>query len=62
MVVSYLFDCTSDEHQSHFSPREIDFVKREEELKKILEEKDKWYSEQLHVLQERVRGKDAEPS
>lgn len=38
-----------------FLPREIDFVKREEELKKSLDEKDKWYKEQLESLQNRVR-------
>lgn len=38
-----------------FLPREIDFVKKEEELKKILDEKDKWYKEQLESLQNRVR-------
>lgn len=38
-----------------FLPREIDFVKKEEELKKILDEKDKWYKEQLKSLQNRVR-------
>lgn len=38
-----------------FLPREIDFVKKEEELKKIIDEKDKWYKEQLESLQNRVR-------
>lgn len=38
-----------------FLPREIDFVKREEELKKSLDEKDKWYKEQLESLQNKVR-------
>lgn len=38
-----------------FVPREIDFVKKEEELKKTLDEKDKWYKEQLDSLQNRVR-------
>ena len=37
------------------SSREIDFVKKEEELKKLLEEKDVWYREQMESLQERVR-------
>lgn len=36
--------------------REIDFVKKEEELKKSLDEKDKWYKEQLETLQQRVRA------
>lgn len=36
--------------------REIDFVKKEEELKKSLDEKDKWYKEQLETLQRRVRA------
>lgn len=40
-----------------FVPREIDFVKKEEELKKTLDEKDKWYKEQLESLQNRVRPK-----
>ncbi|MEQ2176488.1 hypothetical protein GOODEAATRI_028472, partial [Goodea atripinnis] len=34
--------------------QEIDFVKKEEELKKILDEKDKWYKEQLEILQNRI--------
>uniref|UniRef100_A0A671YHP1 Protein phosphatase 1 regulatory subunit 9A-like A n=1 Tax=Sparus aurata TaxID=8175 RepID=A0A671YHP1_SPAAU len=38
-----------------YQQKEIDFVKREEELKKILDEKDKWYKEQLESLQNRVR-------
>lgn len=38
------------------APREIDFVKKEEELKKSLDEKDKWYKEQLETLQQRVRA------
>lgn len=38
-----------------FLPREIDFVKKEEELRKNLDEKDKWYKEQLESLQNRVR-------
>ena len=36
------------------SSREIDFVKKEEEMKKALEEKDAWYREQMESLQERV--------
>lgn len=36
--------------------REIDFVKKEEELRKSLDEKDKWYKEQLETLQQRVRA------
>lgn len=40
---------------SLFISREIDFVKKEEELKKSLDEKDKWYKEQLESLQKRVR-------
>lgn len=39
---------------SLFISREIDFVKKEEELKKSLDEKDKWYKEQLESLQKRV--------
>ncbi|KAJ0070331.1 hypothetical protein NL108_007677, partial [Boleophthalmus pectinirostris] len=38
-----------------YQQKEIDFVKKEEELKKSLEEKDKWYKEQLDSLQRRVR-------
>lgn len=30
-------------------------MKKEEELKKVLDEKDKWYKEQLESLQNRVR-------
>lgn len=30
-------------------------MKKEEELKKVLEEKDRWYKEQLENLQNRVR-------
>lgn len=41
---------------SRLAPREIDFVKKEEELKKSLDEKDKWYKEQLETLQRRVRA------
>ncbi|KAM9347277.1 neurabin-1 [Symphorus nematophorus] len=37
-----------------YQQKEIDFVKKEEELKKILDEKDKWYKEQLESLQNRI--------
>ncbi|KAK5609558.1 hypothetical protein CRENBAI_005501 [Crenichthys baileyi] len=37
-----------------YQQKEIDFVKKEEELKKILDEKDKWYKEQLEILQNRI--------
>ncbi|CAI5656061.1 unnamed protein product [Oreochromis niloticus] len=37
-----------------YQQKEIDFVKREEELKKSLDEKDKWYKEQLESLQNRI--------
>ncbi|XP_029980725.1 neurabin-1 isoform X2 [Sphaeramia orbicularis] len=37
-----------------YQQKEIDFVKREEDLKKSLEEKDKWYKEQLESLQNRI--------
>ncbi|KAM4558311.1 neurabin-1 isoform 1-T1 [Odontesthes bonariensis] len=37
-----------------YQQKEIDFVKKEEELKKTLEEKDKWYREQLESLQNRI--------
>lgn len=32
-------------------------MKKEEELKKVLDEKDKWYKDQLGSLQNRVRLK-----
>uniref|UniRef100_A0A7N6B6J0 Neurabin-1 n=1 Tax=Anabas testudineus TaxID=64144 RepID=A0A7N6B6J0_ANATE len=38
-----------------YQQKEIDLVKREEELKRNLDEKDKWYKEQLEGLQNRVR-------
>lgn len=38
-----------------FLLREIDFVKKEEELKKIVDEKDKWYKQQLENLEHKVR-------
>ncbi|KAM9851038.1 uncharacterized protein ppp1r9ala isoform 2-T2 [Aulostomus maculatus] len=37
-----------------YQQKEIDFVKKEEELKKSLDEKDKWYKEQLESLQNRI--------
>lgn len=37
-----------------YQQKEIDFVKKEEELKKNLDEKDKWYKEQLEGLQNRI--------
>ncbi|XP_026150574.1 neurabin-1 isoform X2 [Mastacembelus armatus] len=37
-----------------YQQKEIDFVKKEEELKKNLDEKDKWYKEQLESLQNRI--------
>ncbi|XP_071774052.2 uncharacterized protein ppp1r9ala isoform X1 [Centroberyx gerrardi] len=37
-----------------YQQKEIDFVKKEEELKKVLDEKDKWYKEQLDSLQDRI--------
>ncbi|KAM3607163.1 uncharacterized protein V6R79_002634 [Siganus canaliculatus] len=37
-----------------YQQKEIDFVKKEEELKKVLDEKDKWYKEQLDALQNRL--------
>ncbi|KAM9710734.1 neurabin-1 isoform 2-T2 [Menidia menidia] len=37
-----------------YQQKEIDFVKKEEELKKALDEKDKWYREQLEILQNRI--------
>ncbi|XP_028249147.1 neurabin-1 isoform X2 [Parambassis ranga] len=37
-----------------YQQKEIDFVKKEEELKKILDEKDKWYKDQLESLQNRI--------
>lgn len=41
-----------------FLPREIDFVKKEEELKKVVDEKDKWYKQQLENLEHKVRKKN----
>uniref|UniRef100_A0AAY4ESS8 Neurabin-1 n=1 Tax=Denticeps clupeoides TaxID=299321 RepID=A0AAY4ESS8_9TELE len=38
-----------------YQQKEIDFVKREEELKRTLEGKESWYKEQLENLQERGR-------
>uniref|UniRef100_A0A3Q3VN19 Neurabin-1 n=1 Tax=Mola mola TaxID=94237 RepID=A0A3Q3VN19_MOLML len=43
-----------------YQQKEIDFVKKEEELKKSLDEKDKWYKEQLESLQNRVRSQFGE--
>lgn len=37
-----------------FLPREIDFVKKEEELRKTVDEKDKWYKQQLEHLENKV--------
>ncbi|XP_029936691.1 neurabin-1 isoform X2 [Myripristis murdjan] len=37
-----------------YQQKEIDFVKKEEELKKVLDEKEKWYKEQLESLQDRI--------
>ncbi|XP_041662944.1 neurabin-1 isoform X2 [Cheilinus undulatus] len=37
-----------------YQQKEIDFVKKEEELKKTLDEKEKWYMEQLESLQNRI--------
>ncbi|XP_018540316.1 neurabin-1 isoform X2 [Lates calcarifer] len=37
-----------------YQQKEIDFVKKEEELRKNLDEKDKWYKEQLESLQNRI--------
>ncbi|XP_040058303.2 neurabin-1 isoform X2 [Gasterosteus aculeatus] len=37
-----------------YQQKEIDFVKKEEELRKILDEKDKWYKQQLESLQNRI--------
>ncbi|XP_061579500.1 neurabin-1 isoform X2 [Cololabis saira] len=37
-----------------YQQKEIDFVKKEEELKKTLDEKDKFYKEQLESLQNRI--------
>ncbi|KAG7504004.1 neurabin-1-like isoform X1 [Solea senegalensis] len=37
-----------------YQQKEIDFVKKEEELKKNLDEKDKWYKEQLETLKNRI--------
>ncbi|XP_056436304.1 neurabin-1 [Gadus chalcogrammus] len=50
-----------------YQQKEIDFVKKEEEMKKALEEKDAWYREQMESLQERLaaleaKGKPADPA
>ncbi|XP_072541944.1 uncharacterized protein ppp1r9ala isoform X2 [Salminus brasiliensis] len=37
-----------------YQQKELDFMKREEELKKTLEEKESWYKTQLEDLQQRV--------
>uniref|UniRef100_A0A674NSN1 Neurabin-1 n=1 Tax=Takifugu rubripes TaxID=31033 RepID=A0A674NSN1_TAKRU len=37
-----------------YQQKEIDFVKKEEELKKIVDEKDKWYKQQLENLEHKV--------
>ncbi|XP_010878171.1 neurabin-1 isoform X2 [Esox lucius] len=37
-----------------YQQKEIDFVKKEEELKKLLDEKDRLYKEQLDSLQDRI--------
>uniref|UniRef100_A0A8B9LX61 Neurabin-1 n=1 Tax=Astyanax mexicanus TaxID=7994 RepID=A0A8B9LX61_ASTMX len=38
-----------------YQQKELDFIKREEDLKKTLEEKESWYKTQLDDLQQRVR-------
>uniref|UniRef100_A0AAY4ESQ9 Neurabin-1 n=1 Tax=Denticeps clupeoides TaxID=299321 RepID=A0AAY4ESQ9_9TELE len=42
-----------------YQQKEIDFVKREEELKRTLEGKESWYKEQLENLQERLSVLDS---
>ncbi|XP_056887185.1 neurabin-1 isoform X2 [Takifugu flavidus] len=37
-----------------YQQKEIDFVKKEEELKKIVDEKDKWYKQQLENLEHKM--------
>ncbi|XP_014028752.2 neurabin-1 isoform X3 [Salmo salar] len=37
-----------------YQQKEIDFVKKEEEMRKVLDEKDRWYKEQLEGLQDRI--------
>ncbi|XP_061736012.1 neurabin-1 isoform X3 [Nerophis ophidion] len=37
-----------------YQQKEIDFVKKEEELKKCIDDKERWYKEQLDVLQNRI--------
>ncbi|XP_055734715.1 neurabin-1-like [Salvelinus fontinalis] len=37
-----------------YQQKEIDFVKKEEEMRKVLDEKDRWYKEQLESLQDRI--------
>uniref|UniRef100_A0A8C7R1Q7 Neurabin-1 n=1 Tax=Oncorhynchus mykiss TaxID=8022 RepID=A0A8C7R1Q7_ONCMY len=37
-----------------YQQKEIDFVKKEEEMRKVLDEKDRWYKGQLESLQDRL--------
>ncbi|XP_021452844.2 neurabin-1 isoform X3 [Oncorhynchus mykiss] len=37
-----------------YQQKEIDFVKKEEEMRKVLDEKDRWYKGQLESLQDRI--------
>ncbi|XP_020311080.2 neurabin-1 isoform X1 [Oncorhynchus kisutch] len=37
-----------------YQQKEIDFVKKDEEMRKVLDEKDRWYKEQLESLQDRI--------
>nr|XP_057938588.1 neurabin-1 isoform X2 [Doryrhamphus excisus] len=37
-----------------YQQKEIDFVKKEEELRKSIDEKERWYKEQLGLLQNRI--------
>ncbi|XP_024261004.1 neurabin-1 isoform X3 [Oncorhynchus tshawytscha] len=37
-----------------YQQKEIDFVKKEEEMRNVLDEKDRWYKEQLESLQDRI--------
>nr|XP_046218899.1 neurabin-1-like isoform X3 [Oncorhynchus gorbuscha] len=37
-----------------YQQKEIDFVKKEEEMRKVLDEKDRWYKEQFESLQDRI--------
>ncbi|KAG9271456.1 neurabin-1-like isoform X2 [Astyanax mexicanus] len=45
-----------------YQQKELDFIKREEDLKKTLEEKESWYKTQLDDLQQRVAALESQKS